>query len=166
MKRDVKVRAWILRGAAAAGLLLAAALAGCSQGHGVEAAHDESAAHAHGELAATYKAGFGVRFSETAAQFAGLRIGEVETRDLAGRADVAAVPREAVLRTVRGTFVYVENGSWLLRSPVRIGAEGAGWVEVTDGLYEGDRIATAGVEALWLAEIAAVNGGVGCADGH
>lgn len=156
-----------VRGGAVLATLLAALALGCSQprteeGHG--GGHD---AHDHGahDLAATYKAGFGLRLNEAAARFAGLRIGEVETQQTGERA-VASVPRDAVLRTVRGAFVYVENGGWLLRSPVRLGAEGPGWTEVADGLYEGDRIATSGVEALWLAEIAAINGGVGCADGH
>ena len=38
--------------------------------------------------------------------------------------------------------------------------------EVGDGLLEGDEIAVAGAQGLWLAELQAVKGGVGCADGH
>jgi hypothetical protein len=121
---------------------------------------------AHDAVAATYKAGHGVRLGETAAAFVGLRVSDVETRDLPGAAAIPAIPREALLKTVRGDFVYVDNGGWLLRTPVTTGAEAGGWVEIREGLYEGDRVAVAAVEAIWLAEIAAVNGGVGCADGH
>ncbi|MBE2216447.1 MAG: hypothetical protein IAE82_21430 [Opitutaceae bacterium] len=150
-------------------LSLVFALAGCSPRHerGVAegAGHDH---HAHGAeaVAAEYKAGHGVRLGATAAAFVGLRLGDVETRDLPSASAATAVPRDAVLHTVRGTFVFVDNGGWLLRTPVSVGVSEDGWVEVRDGLYEGDRVAVAGVDALWLAEISAVNGGVGCADGH
>jgi hypothetical protein len=151
----------VLRGASIAAILL---VAGCTRTH--VASQSGHAHEAHEAAAATYKAGHGVRLGETAAAFVGLRVGDVETRDLRGQMAVAAIPREALLRTVRGDFVFVENGGWLLRSPVKTGAEADGWIEVREGLYEGDRVAVAGVEAIWLAEIAAVNGGVGCADGH
>ena len=153
------------RGGVALVFALGALAAGCSPRPSVGEHHG----HDHEEhevAAASYKAGHGVRLGEAAAVFAGLRLGEVETRDLPGAAGVAAIPREALLRTVRGDFVFVENDGWLLRSPVTAGVAQGGWIEIRDGLYEGDRVAVAGVEALWLAEISAVNGGVGCADGH
>lgn len=153
--------AGLVRGGAVLASVLGAFALGCSQPRALEG----DVGHGEHALAATYKAGFGLRLNEAAARFAGLRIGEVETRRAGDRA-VAAVPRDAVLHTVRGAFVYVENGGWLLRSPVRLGATGPDWTEIADGLYEGDRIATSGIGSLWLAEIAAVNGGVGCADGH
>jgi len=147
------------------GLALGVLAAGCSPRPAVSEHHGHD--HEAGEaVAASYKAGHGVRLGEAAVAFVGLRLGEVETRDLPGAAGVAAVPREALLRTVRGDFVFVENGGWLLRSPVTAGGADGGWIEIREGLYEGDRVAVAGVAALWLAEIAAVNGGVGCADGH
>jgi len=164
------------RGGAGRGLALLVALAGmvagCSPRHATSAAHGHDHAghdahdHSAEAVAAEYKAGHGVRLGEAAAAFVGLRLGDVETRDLPGAAGVAAIPRDALLRTVRGEFVFVQNGDWLLRTPVTAGVATDGWIEVKDGLYEGDRVAVAGVDALWLAEIAAVNGGVGCADGH
>lgn len=140
--------------------------AGCSHRRADEAGPHDHAAHGSETVAATYKPGHGLRLGEAAATFAGLRLGEVETRDVGDRRGVAAVPHDAVLRTVRGAFVFVDNGGWLLRTPVAIGADAQGWVEIREGLYEGDRVAVAGIDALWLAEISAVNGGVGCADGH
>jgi hypothetical protein len=145
-------------------LALSAFAAGCSPRAAVSALPGH--AHHEHEAAATYKAGHGVRLGDVAMAFVGLRLGDVETRDMPGAAGATAIPREALLRTVRGDFVFVENDGWLLRTPVLAGGAAGGWVEIQDGLYEGDRVAVAGVDALWLAEIAAVNGGVGCADGH
>ena len=76
------------------------------------------------------------------------------------------LPAAALLRTVKGDFVFVANGDWYLRTPVQIGAAHGDWLEVTGGLYEGDTVVTQGANALWLAELSATNGGVGCADGH
>ena len=103
--------------------------------------------------AATYKAGHGLQLSPAAARFAGVTIAEFDGR-LSG---------DALLRTIKGDFVYVTNGEWLLRTAVTMASDG---VTVRDGLYEGDRIVTQGVRTLWLAELQAINGGVGCADGH
>lgn len=132
-------------------LLLALAAAvllvtGCADSHARSTAAEPAPA-------STYKAGHGVQLSPAAARFAGLA-----TAEFTGR-----LPAEARLRTVKGDFVYVANGGWLLRTPVRLAPDGA---TVTDGLYEGDVIVTQGVRALWLAELQAINGGVGCADGH
>lgn len=120
--------------------------AGCSESHAQSPTPE-------GPPASTYKAGHGVQLSPAAATFAGLA-----TAEFTGR-----LPAGALLRTVKGDFVYVVNGDWLLRTPVEVAADG---VTVTSGLYEGDVIATHGVRALWLAELQAINGGVGCADGH
>ena len=125
--------------------------------------------HAHAAEptpAATYKAGHGLQLSPTATQIVGLKTGEVGTRDFAAAKGVAAIPADALLRTVKGDFVFVINGEWFLRTPVTLGGNNAGFFEVKDGLYEGDKIVTHGVRALWLAELQAVNGGVACADGH
>ncbi len=116
--------------------------------------------------AAHYKAGHGLQLTPTASKFIGLATGEVASRDVRQSKGVAAVPADALLRTVKGDFVYVANGEWFLRTPVKIGASDGAWHEVKDGLYEGDSIVTRGTYALWLAELQAVNGGVGCADGH
>jgi len=106
--------------------------------------------------AAIYKPGHGIQLSPAASAFAG-----VATAEFTGR-----LPAAALLRTVKGDFVYVVNGDWLLRTPVTVVAEAGTDFTVNDGLYEGDRVAVGGVRALWLAELQAVNGGVGCADGH
>jgi hypothetical protein len=116
--------------------------------------------------AATYKAGHGLQLSPTATQMVGLETGEVGTRDVGSARSVAAIPASALLRTVKGDFVFVVNGEWFLRTPVTLAASAGEYFEVKDGLYEGDRIVTRGAPALWLAELQAVNGGVGCADHH
>jgi hypothetical protein len=89
----------------------------------------------------------------------------IATADFATR-----LPTAAVLRTVKGDFVYVANGPWFLRTPVTLGAADSpsapNSFALKEGLYEGDTIVTHGVRALWLAELQATNGGVGCADGH
>ncbi len=116
--------------------------------------------------AAHYKAGHGLQLTPTATQFIGLKTGEVGSRDIGDTKSVPAVAAGSLLRTVKGDFVYVSNGGWLLRTPVTIGANDGGWFEVKEGLYEGDTIVTHGTQALWMAELQAINGGVGCADGH
>lgn len=133
--------------ASAAALLLAT---GCNDSQAREAAAPAPVP------AALYKAGHGLQLSPAAATFAG-----VSTAEFTGR-----LPAAALLRTVKGDFVYVANGGWLLRTPVTVAAgDGLGFT-LKDGLYEGDQVAITGVRALWLAELQAVNGGVGCADGH
>jgi multidrug efflux pump subunit AcrA (membrane-fusion protein) len=148
--------------------LVAALLVGCGSGLTLSAhAADSSAALADDPPpAATYKAGRGLQLSPAATQHIGLVTTEVGPRDLPGALGVAAIPESALVRTVRGDFVFVANGGWLLRTPVVVGAAGSGWLEVKDGLYEGDTVVAQGARALWLAEIQAVNGGVSCSDGH
>ncbi len=138
---------------------LSFALTGCGESHASVTAPEP--VHA-----ATYKAGHGVQLTKTARAFVGLETGEVASRAIAGSPEVTAIPAAALLRTVKGDFVYVANGEWFLRTPVVIGATDASHVEIKDGLYEGDTIVVKGVRGLSLAEIQALNGGVGCADGH
>ena len=116
--------------------------------------------------ASIYKAGHGLQLTVTARKFIALQTGEVATRDVLKAKAATAIPSEALLRTIKGDFVFVANGAWFLRTPVQIGATDGAWFEVKDGLYDGDTIVTHGTQALWLAELQAVNGGVGCADGH
>lgn len=118
------------------------------------------------ESAASYKAGHGLRLTPAALEFAGVRTKEVSLRAAGGGREVLSVPGDAVLRTVRGDFVFVENGGWFLLTPVVTGATGTAHVEIKEGLYEGDFVVTRGVRQIALAEIQALNGGVGCADGH
>ena len=116
----------------------------------------------HDAVACTYKAGRGVQLSPAAQEFAGLT-----TATVAPHGDSwTAVPREAVLSTATGPVVFVANGEAFLRTPVTLGEQTATHLAITAGLYEGDVVAVQGVRTLALAEIQAVNGGVGCADGH
>lgn len=81
-----------------------------------------------------------------------------------GGAPVTAIPKSALLRAADGNFVYVVNGDHFLRTAVKTGAEGEQFVEVTDGLYPGDRVISKPVEAIWLIELRATIGGGGCSD--
>jgi hypothetical protein len=139
---------------------LAFVLSGCGESHATTSNQVEP------NPAATYKAGHGVQLTETAREFVGLQTGEVAAHVFAGAAEAPAIPSDALLRTVRGDFVYVANGDWFLRTPVTTGAADTTHIEIKDGLYEGDTIVVKGVRGLSLAEIQALNGGVGCADGH
>jgi multidrug efflux pump subunit AcrA (membrane-fusion protein) len=143
-----------------AAVLLMAGLNGCNR-----SAAETGEAHVNAAQAAHYKAGHGLQLTPAAARFIGLDTAEVGTQEI-GTGSVTAVPAAALLRTVKGDFVFVANGDWYLRTPVQIGAARGDWLEVTGGLYEGDTIVTQGANALWLAELSATNGGVGCADGH
>lgn len=111
--------------------------------------------------AAEFKKGQGLVLTPEAAEFIGLRSAEVQAKGAAVR-----TPRSAVVETSEGKHVFVRNGQRWLRTAVQLGAVSDGFVEVTDGLLEGDVIAVAGGNYLWLAELQAIKGGVGCADGH
>ena len=138
-------------------ILLVVALVGC----GKQAASGQAEGIAPPAKAAEFKKGQGLLLTPEAAEFIGLRKAEAQAQ-----ADRVMVPAQALLRTSEGAFVFVENGQRWLRTAVKFGAESAGSVQVADGLLEGDVIAVAGVRDLWLAELHAVKGGVGCADGH
>lgn len=140
-------------------VLAVIAVAGCNRSIA------ETRPHQH-TPAATYKEGHGLKLSARGAQFVSLEIADAGTRTIGSSANVTAIPSDALLRTVRGDFVYVANGEWFLRTPIKLGASDGGWLEVAEGLYEGDRIVVRGTRALWLAEAQAVNGGVACIDGH
>ena len=79
-----------------------------------------------------------------------------------GRQSVMAIPRTALLKTAEGDFVYAQNGKHLLRTPVQVGTVNADWVEIRDGLLEGDAIAGNKTETLWLTELRATKGGGHC----
>lgn len=79
---------------------------------------------------------------------------------------VTAIPRDALLTTAEGTFVYAKNDEFYLRTPVNVGAASGEHVEITDGLYTGDEIVTAPVMSLWLAELQILRGGKACTCGH
>jgi hypothetical protein len=72
---------------------------------------------------------------------------------------VVAVPRSAVLETATGKYAYVENAGNLLRTPISTGSESADFIEIKDGLYSGDIVASKPVETLYLIELRATKGG-------
>ena len=76
-----------------------------------------------------------------------------------GDTEVIAISRSAVLETSAGKFAFVQNGDFLLRTPVTTGAESAEHIEITDGLYAGDIVANKPVETLYLIELRATKGG-------
>lgn len=78
----------------------------------------------------------------------------------------AIIPRESLIETVNGTFVYVPNGRYYFRTAVQVGRKTKESVEILDGLYPGDQVVRSPVVTLWLAELQAIRGGVACADGH
>lgn len=90
--------------------------------------------------------------------------GEFVTASLSlpGGESVASIPSPALLRTVDGTFVYTVSGDAYFRTPVQVGGESNGWVEVLDGLLTGDQVVTRAVDGLWLVELRATNGGDAC----
>ena len=118
-----------------------------------------SSAPAH--KAAEFKQGQGLLLTQEASRFIGLRSAEAQTKG-----DVVRIPLSAVVDTSEGKHVFVRNGRRWLRTAVKLGAASGEVVDVADGLLEGDVIAVAGGWYLWLAELQAVKGGVGCADGH
>lgn len=79
--------------------------------------------------------------------------------DLGESKSVTAVPKSAVLSAAEGPFVYVVNGQHFLRTLIKIGGQSKDWIEVTDGLYAGDKIVARPVETLWMTELRAVKGG-------
>ncbi len=140
--------------------LIAFAVSGCNESHAATKAQVEATP------ASIYKTGHGLQLTPSGRAFIGLKTGEVANHAMPGVGEVTAVPVDALLRTVKGDFVYVANGEWFLRTPVVVGAIDRTHVEIKDGLYEGDAIVIQGVKGLSLAEIQALNGGIGCADGH
>lgn len=73
--------------------------------------------------------------------------------------DVLGILSSAVLKTSTGTFAFVQNGNFLLRTEIKTGTSSGEHMEVTEGLYEGDVIVTKPVEALYLIELRATKGG-------
>ena len=93
-------------------------------------------------------------------------IGTFLTAAFAGAKEttVIVIPRSALLRAAEGDFVFAVNGDHLFRTAVKVGAETADVVEITDGLYSGDKVVSASVQTLWLTELRFVKGGAACAD--
>lgn len=72
---------------------------------------------------------------------------------------VLAIPHSAVLRTAEGSFVYTVNGDAYFRTAIKAGSEIDGWVEIIDGLLEGDQVVIHPPQSLWLIELRATKGG-------
>lgn len=83
----------------------------------------------------------------------------IKVRFSGGEREVMVIPRAALLDAATGTFVYVKNGDHFLRTPVKVGVTSDGWVEVTDGLFEGDVVVSQGATDLWLIELRFTKGG-------
>ena len=66
---------------------------------------------------------------------------------------VPAIPRNALLRSAGGTFVYVVTHEAFLRMPVKTGVEAAAFIEITEGPPAGSEVVTHPVEQLWLTEL-------------
>jgi hypothetical protein len=75
---------------------------------------------------------------------------------------VVTIPRAALLQCSDGHSVYTVSGDHLVRTPIKIGSSTAEFVEVTDGLYAGDKVVLQSVMSLWMTELAAVKGGQAC----
>jgi hypothetical protein len=119
-------------------------------------------AHDHAEhVACTFKEGAGLELSTEAAKHL-----KIQTQEVAASGNSARVPASAVLKSTKGDIVYVQNGGRFLRTPVVVSGSDGDHMVITEGLYEGDVVVVSGTQLLWLAELQAVNGGVGCADGH
>jgi len=76
--------------------------------------------------------------------------------------NAATVPASAVIDGATGPFVYAASGEHFVRTPVKLGASGDGWKEITEGLYPGDVVVAAGAETLWMIELCALKGGAPC----
>ncbi len=112
----------------------------------------------------SYREGRGITLDKTVEVSLGIAVSEVESKpelDMDG-----AITGSALLETIRGDFVYTRNGKAFLRVPVETGRRSGGYIEILDGLFEGDEVVSAGAYDLWMIELQAVNGGRGCADGH
>jgi hypothetical protein len=72
---------------------------------------------------------------------------------------VTVIPQSALLRTAEGTYVYAVNGDAYYRTAVTVVSSADEKIEVTDGLYPGDRVVAKPVETLWIIELRATKGG-------
>ena len=73
--------------------------------------------------------------------------------------EVFAMPRSALLKAATGNFAYVKNGDRFLRTEVVTGAFNDTVIEILEGVYPGDVVASSGVEDLWLIELRFTKGG-------
>jgi len=89
-----------------------------------------------------------------------LQFGAFLTARFAGTERLATViPRSALVDAATGTFVYAQNGGRWLRTPVKAGGANENFVEILDGLFEGDLVVSKGASDLWLTELRFTKGG-------
>ena len=69
------------------------------------------------------------------------------------------IPRSALVDAATGTFVYAQNGERWFRTPVTAGGATEEYVEILDGLFEGDVVVSNGAVDLWLIELRFTKGG-------
>ena len=82
--------------------------------------------------------------------------------DMDSAVTVVAIPRSALIECSDGHSVYTVSGTYLVRTPVKVGAMNGDLVEIKDGLYAGDQVVLQPVMSLWMTELAAVKGGQAC----
>jgi Cu(I)/Ag(I) efflux system membrane fusion protein len=64
--------------------------------------------------------------------------------------DAIAIPVDAVIRDEKGSHVYVQTGQNIFQPRmVKMGLEGVDFVEITEGLQEGDTVAVTGAYLLY-----------------
>ncbi len=80
--------------------------------------------------------------------------------------DLVSIPRGALLTTAKGSFAYASNNEYFFRTPVKVVGNTDEHALISDGLFEGDIVASNGVQQLYLIELQTINGGKGCAGGH
>jgi membrane fusion protein, multidrug efflux system len=81
------------------------------------------------------------------------------TLTLARRPDVIAVPAEAVVtRPDGGRSLFVVAGETAEQRAVKVGLEGAGWIEIVEGIADGELIIVQGQERLKSGAAVAVRG--------
>lgn len=143
---------------------------GCGR-HGGDVEHAEHTEHAEHALKVAggskeaapplHKESEGILLCDATKDSIALKTGEVSERKEGGTA-ILVVPKSAILDTTAGTSVFVENGAHYKRTTVKAGRTFGDLVEITEGVYEGDKVVTSGAQVLWLIELRAVKGGKGC----
>jgi hypothetical protein len=138
-------------------VLAAVCLVGCGE-------HSEHAkdSHASGESAPPmHKDGEGILLCSATKDSIALKTAEV-TEHKEGSEPILVAPKSAILETTAGASLYIENGERYKRSSVKVGRAFGDMVEITEGVYEGDKVVTDAAQTLWLIELRAIKGGKGC----
>lgn len=85
--------------------------------------------------------------------------GFFEARLKGAERDALVIPRTALVEAATGSFAYVQNGDRYKRTPLKTGGITSDYVEVLEGLDEGDQVVTQGARGLWLTELRFTKGG-------